>query len=222
MPPNKKSKKDINNSPSNSIPTKKPETSKSSNNSIRSTKPSETLKREKFMTSMAPKELRVPQVKRISSTCSSEEEEAAEVVNPHVNKFPNANPLKSLSMSVLRIFTMAKLSKFKIRGPDAAKNVAVREDKMSKNAKPAREKVWSFKCIKWVRECINKFKNIVISAKVKAKLSLKVENVRNVKDKRFFRKQKPLRFQLKKVSHKTTQLRFQEKVTNFLIPWLET
>ena len=57
MPPNKKSKKSISNSPKNSTPTKKPETSKSSNNSMKPTKPSVTPKNVKCTTSMVLKEL---------------------------------------------------------------------------------------------------------------------------------------------------------------------
>ena len=56
MPPNKKSKKSISNSPKNSTPIKKPETSKSSNNSTKLTKPSVTPKNVECTTSMVLKE----------------------------------------------------------------------------------------------------------------------------------------------------------------------
>jgi len=221
MPPLKKSRKNIKNSPKNSILIKKPVMSKSSNNSTKLTRPSVIPKSVECTTSMVPKAPEEDPASKTSSTCSSvaKEEEEEHLAK---NKSPNANPPKSLSKSHSQIFTMERLSNIKIREPDAVKNAVVKEVRMWKTANSARVKVWSFKCTKWGLECINKFKSIVINAEEKDKLLLKAESVSNVRDKKFFKRQKQLRFQLKKVSPKISQSPFQEKVMSYPKQWLET
>lgn len=115
---------------------------------------------------------------------------------------------------------MAKLLKCKIQEQDAVKNVTVKVDKMYKNVKHVKEKVLLFKCIKWVLECINKFKNTVINAKDKDKLLLKEVNVKVVMVQRFLKKLKPLKYQYKKEYQTTSQLLFQDKVIKSLMLWL--
>jgi hypothetical protein len=109
----------------------------------------------------------------------------------------------------------------KIPELDAVKNVKAKVDKMFKNVNNVKEKVWLFKCIKWVQECINKYKNIVINVKERVKSSLKEVNANNAMDKKFLKKPKLLKFQLKKVFQIIIQLLFQVKVTKFPMQWLE-
>lgn len=218
MPPNKKSKNDTKNSLNNFIPIKKPVMSKNSKNSTKPIKLSETPKKGECTISMEPKDPKAP-AKTTSSTCSSEVEEEEEALLK--NKSLKSNLPKKHSQSLFKTFIMEKLSKCSIPDQDAAKNVEAREDKTLKNANNAKEKVWSSKCTKWVQACINKFKNIAINVKEKDKLLLRAENVNNAKDKRFSKRKKLSKFQLKKVFQIITQLHYQEKVMKYLMLWQE-
>lgn len=124
-------------------------------------KPWVTHKKEKSMTSM--EQMEAPRDRKIYSTCSSVEAKQEELLK-NVKKFKRSNPLKSLSMSHFKTFTMEKWSKFSILEQDAVKNVKVKADKTSKNVSYVRVKVSLSKCIRWVPECINKSKSIVINA----------------------------------------------------------
>ncbi len=186
MPLNNKSKRNINNLLNNSILIVKMVMLKNSNNLIKPIKHSVILKKEDFMINMDLKDLSLEEVMTFS-ICSSEEveEEEQEVVLEDENKLLKLNQLKKHSQSLYKTFIMAKLLKCKIQEQDAVKNVTVKVGKMYKNVKHVKEKVLLFKCIKWVLECINKFKNIVINAKVKDKLLLKEVNVKVVMAQRF-------------------------------------
>ena len=94
--------------------------------------------------------------------------------------------------------------------------------KTSKHASNAKVKVWSSKCTKWAPVCISKFKNTAISAKEKEKSSLKAESVKNVRDKRSWKRTRLYRFLLKRVCLRISPSPFREKVMSFLKPWLET
>jgi hypothetical protein len=189
-PRHNKSKRNTKSWPNNSTLIEKMEMSKNSSNSMKPMKLSVTQKKEKYMTSTDLRE--GPQVKRISSTCSSEEEdeEEPEVVLEDERKCLKLNLPKRHSISPLKTFTTAESSNSNTLEPDAAKSVMVRVDKMSKNVNNAREKVWSFKCIKWVQECINKFKSTVINAVERERLFLKEESAKDVMLKRFSRRQR--------------------------------
>jgi hypothetical protein len=70
------------------------------------------------------------------------------------------------------------------------KNVLGKAVRMSKNVKIVKDKAVLFKCSKWVQECINKFKKIVISVKGKVKLLVKEVNVKFVMGKRLWKNKK--------------------------------
>lgn len=102
------------------------------------------------------------------------------------------------------------------------KNVAVKVDNKSKNVNNVKVKVWSFKCIKWVQECINKFKNIAINVQAKVKSSLKPANVNHVTARKSYKRRKLFKFQLKKVHPTIIQLPCQVKEMKFPMQWLVT
>jgi len=218
----KKLKRNINNSLKNFILIEKMEMLKNSNNSMKHIKHLVIHNKEEIMINMVLKEPKDHKDMMILWICSSVEEEEVEEEQEDVNKFLKLNLLKKHSQSLCKIFIMVKLWNLKIPELDAVKNVKVKVDKMFKNVSNVKEKVWLFKCIKWVQECINKYKNIVINVKEKVKSSLKEANANNVMDKKFLKKPKLLKFQFKKVFQIIIQLLFQVKVTKFPMQWLET
>lgn len=100
-------------------------------------------------------------------------------------------------------------------------NAPEKEVKVCKNAKHAKDKVELSKCIKWVLECISKFKKIVINAKGKDRLSLKAQNAKPATVKRLWKNKKLLKLELIKVFQIIIQLRLQEKVIKSQMPWQE-
>jgi hypothetical protein len=94
----------------------------------------------------------------------------------------------------------------------------VKEDKMFKNVKHVKVEVKLFKCIKWVQECINKFKKTVINVLDKDRLFLKVENVKFVMVEKSHKKSKNFKFLYKKVLLIIIQLLWQDKETKFQMP----
>ena len=138
------------------------------------------------------------------------------------SKSPSANPPKSPLRSHSKIFTTAKWSSSKTREPDAARSAAVRAVKTSKHANSAKAKVWSSKCTKWAPACISKSKSTAISVEEREKSSLKVESVKNVRDKRSWKRTRLLRFLLRRVCLRISPSPFREKEMSFLKPWLET
>jgi hypothetical protein len=62
----------------------------------------------------------------------------------------------------------------------------------------------------------------VISVKGRDKLLLKVENVKNVKDKKSWKRASLLRFLFKRGFLKISQSPLRVKETSFLMQWLET
>lgn len=98
--------------------------------------------------------------------------------------------------------------------------MAVKVDNKCKNVSNVKAKVWSFKCIKWAQECINKSKNIAINVQDKAKSSLKPVDVSHVTARKSYKRRKPFKFQSKKVHLTIIQLLCQEKETKFLTQWL--
>lgn len=215
---NKRLKKNTKNSLNNSTPIKKPVTSKSSNNSMKPMKHSGTPKKEECTTSTELKGPKAP-AKTISLTCSSEEEGEEEL--PRKNKPQKSNLPKRHSQSLFRTFIMEKSSKCNIAEHAAVRNVAEREDKTLKSVNSVKAKVWLSKCTKWVQACINKSKNIVISVKEKDKLSLKVENASNARVKKFCKRKRLSKFQLKKVFRIITLFRYPVKGTKYLMLWQE-
>lgn len=123
-------------------------------------------------------------------------------------------------MSPYKIFTTVELSNSNTPEQDVVKNVMVKVDNKSKNVNNVKVKVWSFKCIKWVQECINKSKNIVINVQVKAKSSLKPVNANHAMERKFYKRKKLSKYQLKKVHLTTTQSLCQVKEMKFLMLWL--
>lgn len=88
---------------------------------------------------------------------------------------------------------------------DVARNAEEKVVKMQKNVKHAKVKAESYKCIKWVQACISKFKKIAINVKVKVKLLVKEENAKLATVRKFKRKKKLLKQQLRKVCLTTIQ-----------------
>ena len=175
------------------------------------------------MINMAQKELKV-EIKQICSICSSAEEE--EVDNQQLNKWQKLNQPKKHLILLQRIFTMVELLKWNIQDRDAVKNAMVKEVKMLRNVKHAKEKVSLYRyninfinlinrCIKWVRECINRSRSIVINAQVKVKLFQKAQNANNVKVKKYLKKRKLLKYQSKKEHQIIIQSPYLVKVMKF-------
>lgn len=223
MPHNNKSKRNIKNLLNNYILIEKMVMSKNSNNLTKPIKHSLIHKKEESMISTVPMADNL-EVKKISLICSSvvEEEEQEEVVLVEENKWPKSKPHKKPLMLPYRIFTMVELSNSNTPEQDVVKNVTVRVDNKSKNVNNVKVKVWSFKCIKWVQECINKSKNIVINVQVKAKLSLKPVNANHAMERKSYKRKKLSKYQLKKVHQTIIQLLCQVKVMKFLMLWLVT
>ena len=221
MPHNNKSKRNIKNLLNNYILIEKMVMSKNSNNLTKPIKHSLIHKREESMISMVVKVDNL-EVKKISWICSSvvEEEQLEEVVLEEESKWLKSKLHKKPSMSPYKIFTTVELSNSNTLEQDVVKNVTVKVDNKSKNVNNVKVKVWSFKCIKWVQECINKSKNIVINVQVKVKLSLKPVNANHAMERKFYKRKKLSKYQLKKVHLTTTQLLCQVKETKSLMPWL--
>lgn len=94
------------------------------------------------MTSTDLKDLKL-QANKTFSTCSlAGKEEVEEAVLGGVKKLLKSNLLKRHCQSPLKIFIMAKLSRWKIKELVAVKNVTVRVDKKFKSAKTVKVKVW--------------------------------------------------------------------------------
>ena len=206
MPHNNKSKRNIKNLLNNYILIEKMVMSKNSNNLTKPIKHSPIHKREESMISMVPMVNNL-EVKKISWICSSvvEEEELEEVVLEEENKWLKSKPHKKPSMSLYKIFTTEELSNSNTPEQDVVKNATVRVDNKSRNVNNAKVKVWSFKCIKWVQECINKSKNIAINVQVKVKSSLKPVNANHAMERKFFKRKKLSKSPSKKVHLTITQ-----------------
>jgi len=61
-------------------------------------------------------------------------------------------------------------------------------ERVERGLKPARhvkEMAVCFRCIRWVLECINKFKKHVMHVKEKVKLLMRLRNVKGAKEKKF-------------------------------------
>jgi len=95
-------------------------------------------------------------------------------------------------------------------------------DNKLKNASNVKGKVWSFKCIKWVQECINKYKNIVINVQVKVKSSHKPADANHAMERKSYKRKKPYKYQLKKELLIIIQSPCQDKVMRFQMLWLVT
>lgn len=134
------------------------------------------------------------------------------------NKCKKLNLPKKHFKLLYKIYIMEKLLRWIIQEQDVVKNVGVKEDKMFKSVKHVKVEVKLFKCIKWVQECINKFKNTVINVLDKDKLFLKVENVKFVMVERFYKKSKNFKFLYKRVLLIIIQLLCQDKETKFQMP----
>lgn len=147
-------------------------------------------------------------------------EEEVEVDKLLLNKWQKLNQLKKHLILLQKIFIMVKSSKQNIIDQDVVKNVMEKVEKMFKNVKHVKEKVLLCRCIKWVQECINKYKNIVINVLVKDKLFQKLPDVNNVKEKKLLKKLKLFKYQLKKEHQIIIQLHYQEKVIKFQMLWL--
>jgi hypothetical protein len=106
------------------------------------------------------------------------------------NKCQKFKQLKKVYKSHYKIFITETCLKYLIKEQDAAINVLVKEDKVLRNAKLVKGKAELSKCIKWVLECISKFKKIVINVKGKEKLSLKVQNAKLAMVKRLVKNKK--------------------------------
>lgn len=67
-----------------------------------------------------------------------------------------------------------------MRGLATAKPATGKAAIMSRLALPAKEKGELSKCIRWVQECINKFKKIAIPVKDRVRSSLRDQNAKDV------------------------------------------
>ena len=141
-----------------------------------------------------------------------------EEVHLEKNKCKKLNLPKKDFKLLCKIYIMEKSLKWITQEQGAVKNVVVKEDKMFKNVKHVKVEVKLFKCIKWVQECINKFKNTVINVLDKDKLFLKVENVKFVMVEKSHKKSKNFKFLYKKVLLIIIQLLWQDKETKFQMP----
>lgn len=157
----------------------------------------------------------------IYSICSSEEEEVEEDKEGAGNKCLRLSQPRKLLTLLLKIFIMGKLSNCNTTEPDVVRNVMEREVRTYKNVKHAKEKVLQYKCIKWVQECINKFRNIVTNVVDRDKSYLKLANVRPVMGRKCIRRQKPSKSQSKRVHQTIIQSQCQVKVMKFLMLWRE-
>lgn len=198
MLPLNKSKRNIKNSRGHCILTKKQVMSKNSKNWMKPMRHFRILKRGESMISMDQKEV-LQVTKKICWTCSLEEAEEAEAGLSVKNKWPKSKPPKNHSKSPYKIFITAELSNLNIQEQDAVKSVVVKVDNKFKNANNAKVRAWSYKCIKWDQECTNRFKNIAINAPVKVKSSLNPPSVNHAMAKRFHKRRKHFKSQLKRV-----------------------
>lgn len=107
------------------------------------------------------------------------------------SKNPKSSPPKKHSTSHLKIFTTAKLRNCNILEPDAARSAAERAEKAYKNANPAKARVSSSKCTRWVLVCINRCKNTATNAKEKGKSSQKAVNARHAMGRKSLKRKKP-------------------------------
>lgn len=85
---------------------------------------------------------------------------------------------------------MEELLRLSMRGHATAKPATEKEEKMLKHAQHAKAKVELYKCIKWVQECISKFRKTVIHVKVREKSLRKALNAKNAKEKSIFQLKK--------------------------------